>query len=103
MRKILKNKNKSERMHGAPKGKIGVMLNIVDKNNILLSVGDHVKYGNYRGVLLYNYHCGQYGIALDESMWYGDNLYDINSYGKFVEIPLDNGAKMELEKLDEYS
>ena len=33
------------------------------------------------------------------SMWYGDDEYDINSYGKFIKIPLDNGAKMQIEKI----
>lgn len=99
MRKILKNNNKSQRLNGTSEGRIGTLLNIIDKNNVRLSVGDTIRYGEYSGVLLYNHYYDQYGIALDYSMWYGDNQYDIDSYGKFIEIPKDNGAKMELEKL----
>ena len=99
MRKILKNNNKSKRLIGHPKAKIGTELSLLDKNNNKLSVGDTVKYFNYKGILLYNHNSDEYGVALDYSMWYGDNKYSIDSYGKFLSIPMDNGAKMELERL----
>ena len=97
MRKILKNNNKSKRISGTNKGKIGTPLNIIDKHRNFLSVGDEVKYGKYKGTLLYNHHYDQYGIALDYSMWYGNNKYNIDSYGKFIDIPMDNGGKMKIE------
>ena len=99
MRKILKNNNKSKRLNGTKKGKIGLQLNIMDKLGNLLSVGDEIKYGKYKGILLYNHYCDQYGVSLTDSMWYVDDKYDINSYGKFVEIPMDNGGRMEIAKL----
>lgn len=99
MMKILNNNNKSKRLNGTSKGKIGIVLDIKDKNEEYLIVGDYIRYGDYVGIILYNYHCNQYGIALDHSMWYGDDKYDINSYGKFIEIPMDNGGKMNLEKI----
>lgn len=99
MRKILKNNFKSKRIHGTKEGRFGTQLNLLDKNKELLSVGDYIRYGEYKGILLYNYHYDKYGIALDYSMWYGDNKYDIDSYGKFIPIPMDNGARMEIEKL----
>lgn len=97
MRKILINNNKSKRINGISKGRIRTPLNIIDKYRNNLSVGDKVKYGEYKGILLYNYHYNQYGIALDYSMWYGNDKYNIDSYGKFIEIPMDNGARMEIE------
>lgn len=97
MRKILRNNNKSKRINGTAKGKSGTPLNIIDKHRNFLSVGDEVKYGEYKGILLYNHHYGQYGIALDYSMWYGNDKYNIDSYGKFIEIPMDNGSRMEIE------
>lgn len=97
MRKILKNNSKSKRVNGTTKGKIGTLLNIMDKNKNNLFVGDEVKYGEYKGVLLYNNNYEKYGIALDYSMWYGEDKYDIDSYGKFIDIPMDNGARMEIE------
>ena len=99
MNKVLNNYNKSKRINGTSKGKIGTVLHLMDKNKERLSVGDTVRYGEYQGVLLYNHHYDQYGIALDYSMWYGDDKYNIDSYGKFIDIPMDNGARMEIEKL----
>lgn len=100
MRKILKKNNKSKRINGTVKGKIRTPLNIMDKHMNNLSVGDEVKYGEYKGILLYNHHYDQYGIALDYSMWYGDNKYNIDSYGKFIDVPMDNGARMEIELIN---
>lgn len=99
MGKILNNYNKSKRINGTSKGKIGTVLKLLDKNRNTLSVGDTVKYGEYKGVLLYNHHYDEYGVALDYSMWFGDDKYNIDSYGKFVSIPMDNGARMEIEKV----
>lgn len=99
MRKILKNNKKSKRLNGTRNGKIGTQLCIMDRCGNLLSIGDETKYGEYKGILLYNHHYDQYGVALTDSMWYGDDKYNIDSYGKFIEIPMDNGVKMELEKL----
>lgn len=99
MNKVLNNYNKSKRLNGTSKSRIGTVLHLMDRNKEILSVGDTVRYGEYQGVLLYNHHYDQYGIALDYSMWYGDDKYNIDSYGKFINIPMDNGARMEIEKL----
>ena len=100
MRKILRNNNKSKRINGTAKGKIGMLLNIMDKHMNHLIIGDEIKYGEYKGILLYNHHCERYGIALDYSMWYGNDKDNIDSYGKFIEIPMDNGARMEIELIN---
>ncbi len=103
MRKILNNNNKSKRLNGHPKGKIGTPLNIQDKTGKQLLVGDFVKYNHrnkYEGRLLFDYEFGFYGIALSSAM-YGDNEYDVNSYGELIEISLDNGLKMNLEKVED--
>jgi len=97
MRKIPNNNKKSKRLNGTTKGKIGTKLCIMHKFGNLLSVGNELKYGGYKGVLLYNPYCDQYGVALDDSMWYGNDKYNIDSYGKFIEIPMDNGGRMEIE------
>lgn len=103
MRKILSNYKKSKRLNGVSKGKIGTKLKLMDNSGVLLSVGDEIKYGEYKGVLLYNHYSDQYGVALDYSMWYGNDKYNINSYGKFVDIPMDNGARMEIELINSVS
>lgn len=97
--KRLENHKKSQRIHGTSKGKIGLTLNISDKNNHILSIGDRIMFRNYSGILLYNHHCNKYGIALSNSMWYGEDEDSIDSYGKFIEIPMDNGARMEITKI----
>lgn len=79
------------------KGKIGTPLNIIDKHRTSLAAVDEVKYGEYKGILLYNHHYDQYGVALGYSMWHGDDKYNIDSYGKFIDISMDNGARMEIE------
>ena len=33
-------------------------------------------------------------------MWYGTDKYDIKSYGKFVAIPMNNGARMKIEQIE---
>ena len=99
MRKVLNNPNKSKRISGTTKGKVGTVLSLLDKNKETLCVGDFVKYSGYHGILLYNHYSDEYGVALDYSMWYGDDKYNIDSYGKFLAIPMDNGARMEIEKL----
>ena len=99
IRKVLNNKTKSNRIHGATKGKIGTILNIVDKNNNIICVGDKVKYGEYKGIVLFNYHYDEYGIGLDYSLKFDGDKYNIDDYYKFISIPMDNGAKIKLEKL----
>ena len=97
MRKILKNYNKSKRIHGVTKGKVGTRLGIMDKYGNGIAVGDEVKYFGYRGIVLYNRHYDQYGIALIYSLRNADDKYNVDSYGKFLHIPMDNGARMEIE------
>ena len=99
MNKVLNNYSKSKRLSGTSKGKIGTPLHLMDKNRQFLSVGDTVTYAGYQGIILYNHYCYRYGVALDYSRWYGDDKYNINSYGKLIEIPMDNGARMEIKKI----
>lgn len=97
MRKILKNNYKSKRLNGTSDGRIGTILGLMDKHKNFLVVGDEVRYGEYKGIILYEPERKGYGVALDYSMWYGDDKYNIHSYGKFIDIPMDNGARMEIE------
>lgn len=98
-RKVLNNFKTAKRLNGTKQGSVGRILNILDRNGERLAIGNTIRYGKYSGVLLYNYYSKQYGVAIDYSMCYGENKYDINSYSKFIDIPLDNGARMEIEKL----
>lgn len=98
----MRKNNREHKLKKDNKGKLGVNLGIVDKEGIELKTGDIVRYREYTGVLLYNHYYEKYGLALGYSKWYGDNKYKIDSYGKFIEIPMDNGAKLELERLEEF-
>lgn len=97
MRKVLRNNYKSKRLNGTPEGRFGTILGLMDKHKNFLVVGDEVRYGEYKGIILYEPERGGYVVALDHSMWYGDDKYDIKSYGKAIDIPMDNGARMEIE------
>ena len=90
-------------MSGYTAGKIGTLLCIQDKNGEWLRCGDTVRYGkenrsDHIGIILYDGE--DYNFYYRYSMWFGDNKYDPNSYGKIRPIPMDNGARMELELIE---
>lgn len=101
-RRIIKNNSKSHRMTGYTEGKIGTLLGIQDKNGNWLRCGDTIKRNNYIGIILFNHHTKRYEIYLNSSRWYGSNIFDIESYGKSIDLPLDNGAKMEIVLISKY-
>ena len=88
-------KNGRDNMH---KNKLGISLGITDKNGYALSIGDTIQYGEYKGVLLYNYCYEEYGIFF--GMWYGDDKYNPDSYGKFITVPMDNSDKSEISLIE---
>jgi hypothetical protein len=77
--------------------RIGILTGLLDVNGDEIRTGDtiHIKSRNYTGIVLWHrdYQC--FGLFM--GMWYGDNPYDADSYGKFITIPADNGMRMELE------
>lgn len=90
----------AKREHRTPKKKlhIGDITKVQDKNGFLLHIGDKIKYGEYTGRFLLNYEMPC--IAPDYSMWYGDDEFNMESYGKCIYIPADNGGKMNLEIIE---
>lgn len=66
--KIPNNYRKSKRLSGTSERRIGTILEIMDQNGNLLTVGDEVRYGKYHGILLYEPEHKGYGIALLNSM-----------------------------------
>ena len=91
----------AKREHKTPKPRyhIGDVTGIQDKNGRYLCVGDKVRYGEYTGRFLLNYN-NYFVLAIDYSKWYGDNVLDLDSYGKAIFIPDDNGGKMNLEIIE---
>ena len=74
--------------------KVGTSLGIIDENGHPLNIGDTIQYGEYKGILLYNYYYEEYGIFF--GMWYGNDKYNPDSYGKFVSVPMDNSDKSKI-------
>lgn len=83
------------------KRQIGEFSGLFDKNNIPIRWGDYVLWEGKKhcaglgdsGILLKN-ELGQPTIYY--GMWYGDDKYDPNSYGKCCVVPADNGARMHI-------
>lgn len=94
-----KNNRNAYRLNGDKRGKLGLLLGIHDKNHTELRVGDFINYSGVDCVILYDFNIKMYWAFILNSKWYGDNDYDINSYGKAYNLPLDNGARMNIVKI----
>ena len=52
------------------------------------------------GRVFYNRYQKAFGVFM--GCWYGDrNIYNPDSYGKFIAIPKDNGMKNQIFPVDE--
>ena len=91
---------KSYRLNGHKNQKIGIPLGIHDKNGVELRTGDKVHWGQYDGIILWNKVCREYWFLISYSKWYGDNEYSDDSYGKGFKLPMDDGARMTMEKMN---
>lgn len=87
--------------NGFAENKIGRKIGILDKNGIEICVGDKVRYYNEECIVLWNDSAKGYQAMLCRSQWYGDDAYNSDSYGKCYDLPMGNGAKMELELFDQ--
>lgn len=79
----------------------GLCTGIIDRFGNELLTGDRILSiaDGLDGRLLYSRHAKQFRFCYSYSMWYGDDPYDADSYGKSFNIPTDNGMKMHIEKL----
>lgn len=88
--------SKKERI-GQPTGLLDCHRNEIMTGDIVRLKGNRYRC-SVKGPVMWNRHCDRYGVFLDYSLWYrGMNPYDPDCYGKFIEIPHDNGMRMELE------
>ena len=98
-RKIINKK----RMYTGPEksklNRIGNDTGLLDMNNDHILVGDEclIVGSTNKGIVLYNSNEKCFGI--DSGAWYGDDLYNPDTYGKFIHIPSDNGMRMQLLKV----
>lgn len=96
-RNSLKKKNRP--INGDKREQLGISLGIQDKNGLYLFTGDIIQYANEECIILFNKDIGRYQAMLTRSCWYGDReLYNPNCYGKSYDLPMDNGARMEILK-----
>lgn len=91
---------KSHRLNGHKNNKIGTPLGIHDKNGKELKSGDEILYFGEKCIILWNDYC--YAAMIMSSCWYGDrDKYSAKSYGKRYQLPMDDGARMEIEVITE--
>ena len=76
--------------------RIGIPLGIHDKNGNELHSGDTILWNDTECILLWNSYYNEYWAFFTYSKWYGDNIYNADSYGKGYSLVLDDGAKMEI-------
>ena len=101
--KHCKNSN-NHKINGPGMNKIGSILGIQDKNGNWLYCGDYIKCGKYEGRIFCENDFGKSlaTLCLNYSLWYGDNEFDPNCYGKAIHIKLDNGSKMQIERIHKF-
>lgn len=79
--------------------RLGIPIGIHDKEGNELCTGDKIKYYGEECIILWDVDYEIYVAMICSSMWYGDKVYDYKSYGKSYQLIMDDGARMEIEKL----
>lgn len=91
---------KQYKIHGHKNCKIGTPLGIHDKNGIEIHSGDKILWNGRECIVLWGIDTSKYMAYLTYSKWYGDDIFNSDSYGKGFSISMDNGAKMEIEIIE---
>ena len=104
-RRLMRNKHKENKSYHAKEERPGSITGIQAKDGRFVRVGDMIRFSgkrrSYSGILLYHKEYKCYGIFFYMESSTHDK-YDADSYMCFIEIPTDNGAKMNIEVLEEY-
>lgn len=82
----------------------GVVTSLLDVNGNNIITGNLYeikgKKYSYMGRVFYNRYQKAFGVFM--GCWYGDrNIYNPDSYGKFIAIPKDNGMKNQIFPVEE--
>lgn len=83
------------------KERIGLPTGLLDCDRNEIMTGDFVRFrsSGYSGPVMWHRKVGCYGVFM--GLWYLDkNPYDPDCYGKFLPIPQDNGARMDIERIE---
>lgn len=89
--------------HSIPRNKlegIGIPTGLLDCEGNQIFTGDIVcliSTPYYYGPVMWNRYQEQYGIFMSLKR-YADP-FDVENYGKFIRIPLDNGMRMNIRKI----
>ena len=92
---MIKN-NREKKFHDKDKREsLGVNTHLLNCNGEEIITGDIIKFkhNDYEGPVMWNRYQEAFGVFM--GCWYGDP-YKPDSYGKFIQIPEDNGMRMEL-------
>lgn len=82
--------------------RVGIHTGLFERNGRELVTGNKVRFisSGYEGILLW--HREQKCFGIFRGLWYGDqDPYNAGCYGKFIPVPKDQGAKMDLELVEE--
>lgn len=77
--------------------RIGILTGLLDCEENEIKTGDYIKVKgkHYDGIVLWHREQKCFGVFF--GLWYLDrNPYNADCYGKFVDIPNDQGMRMEL-------
>lgn len=82
----------------------GIVTSLLDVNGNNIITGNLYeikgKKYSYMGRVFYNRYQKAFGVFM--GCWYGDrNIYNPDSYGKFIAIPKDNGMKNQIFPVEE--
>ena len=106
-RKCLHNKKKETHKNGSKHGRVGLLLNIHDASGTELAVGDRIDYKGYKCRILYGAHNGKYRAYIADPKYikgYGIGYVDRYNpaiYFDDYDLPMDDGARMQIVKLEE--
>lgn len=102
--KQLHKHTKEHRKNGFPQW-LGEDTGLKDKFNQKIHIGDLVcfyltKNNYYYGRVFYDQAQKEYVLAWGQ--WYGVDEYSLDSYGKSIILPADNGGRMHVEIIRNY-
>ena len=82
--------------------RIGIPTGLLDSCGNEIRTGDYIRFKSmgYDGIVLWHRENKCYGVFF--GLWYrGQDPYNADCYGKFIEIPSDQGMRMELLPIEQ--